>query len=85
MRNALFCKALRMEQETGLEPATFCFLGSYGRNNIAGSLDFIGLERERGFEPPTLCLGSRSGPGPLPSTRVRQSVFDRVWRRFRGS
>ena len=54
MRNALRCKALRME-------------------------------RERGLEPPTLCLGIRSGPGPSPSTCVRQRIFDRVWRRFDGS
>ena len=50
---------------------SICFPGRSGRRQIAGSLDFLGLERERGFEPPTLCLGSR---GSLP---LRLALPDR--------
>ena len=47
MRNALRCKALRMEQERGLEPLTLC-LGSSGSNGVCcGANSFAGIPQSQ--------------------------------------
>ena len=62
-----------------------CLMRGLGGAERVLGLVFQGLEQETGFGLAPLCLGSRSDLGPLPSTRVRCPIFDKILRRFRGS